>query len=234
MSSSEAEKTEVENYRLPRFDSPEVPKPVKFPFTRFSLAPETSIRPWDPTQEARRIIEEATAKAQHLERRGYEEGFQMGLQAGREVGEKSLEPSVKRFHAMLEALDQEIHTLSARREQDLVELVLIITAKVIENELSVRPESIRKVVARGFGLLSKSEGLKVRVNPQDYEILRQTPKESWGTEIEVIPDNHIAAGGFWLTSSDGEIDGSREGRWAQVARVVEEVLHGAPADGLPD
>jgi flagellar biosynthesis/type III secretory pathway protein FliH len=233
MSSSEGRGPKVQAYQLPRFDSPGTPQAEKIPFQRFAFSGTSLLRPWDFAQEARRVVEAARLKAQHLERQGFEEGFQMGFKAGQEMGEKGLEPWVKRFQAMITGLGLEMKVLSARREQDLVELALIIAAKVTERELALRPEAIREMVARGFQLLSQSEGIKLRVNPQDYEILRQAPPDSWGSGVEMAPDSGISPGGFWLGAADGEIDGTRESRWTQVTRAVEEVLHGTQTGDAP-
>ena len=215
----------VKNFHIPRFDAPGKTSQVEnLVFQPLSVGEKKLGRPRDFVQEARQVLEDARLKAQHLEREAYEEGFRQGLESGREVGEKSLEQSLKRCSSLAEALEKEKTELYARRERDLVELIQIISRKVIDQELKTQPEAISNLLARGFRLLAQQEEIKLRVHPQDYELLKQAPRPGWPTGVELVADGTITPGGLIFSTQAGEIDATRESRWAAVAQTVAEAL----------
>jgi flagellar assembly protein FliH len=180
----------------------------------------------DPTliAEAQGIIKEAKSKAQHIERQAYEEGFLQGQKDGREVGERSLEQQVQQFQDLVNALVQEKEELYRQRELELVDLVLLISRKVVVRELKIQPEAIQEIVAAGFNLLSDSEDVKLHINPQDHELLQWAPQEAWPPGVEMVPDGTISPGGFLMKTATGEIDGTLKNRWALVAQLVQDML----------
>jgi flagellar assembly protein FliH len=183
-----------------------------------------------PTQEmieaAQGIVGEARKKAQHIERQAYAEGFEQGQKDGREVGERSLDQQVQQFRDLVQALAREKEELYLRREKDLLEMVLLISRKVVVRELKLQPEAIQEIVAQGFKILADTENIKLRIHPQDHEILQWAPQESWPPGVELIPDGTVSPGGFLMETACGDIDGTVKNRWAVLDRMVQKALQG--------
>ncbi len=174
--------------------------------------------------EARGILKEARDKAQYLERQAYEEGFQQGQKDGREVGQRSMEQLVQQFQDLVNALIRDREELYRQREQDLVNLVLLISRKIVVRELKIQPEAILEIVTAGFQLLTDTEDIKLHINPQDYELLQWAPQDEWPPGVEMVQDGTISAGGFLMKTGTGEIDGTVKNRWAIVAQLVQDML----------
>jgi flagellar assembly protein FliH len=223
MSLSKEFKAGVEEYRLPGLEDGEDAAKVR----QFAFEPLAYVET-DPAllAEARGILKEARDKAQYIERQAYEEGFLQGQKDGREVGQRSQEQLVQQFQDLVNALIQEKEELYRRREQELVELVLLISRKIVAKELKIQPEAIQEIVAAGFQLLSDSEDIKLHINPQDHEILQWAPQEAWPPGVEMVPDGTISPGGFLMHTATGDIDGTAENRWALVAQLVKDMLQG--------
>jgi flagellar assembly protein FliH len=216
---------QVEDFLFPGFDSGEERERI----TEFLFQPLAYQEPdMEPTPEmieaAQGIVGEARKKAQHIERQAYEEGFEQGQKDGREVGERSLDQQVQQFRDLVQALAREKEELFRLREKELLDLVLLISRKVVVRELKVQPEAIQEIVAGGFKILADTENIKLRINPQDYEILQWAPRESWPLGVELVPDGTISPGGFMMETACGDVDGTLKNRWAVVARMVQKAL----------
>jgi flagellar assembly protein FliH len=225
MSLFKGNQEEVEEFSLPGFDSGEEGSRI----TEFSFKPFAYQEPdMEPTPEmlaeAQGIVWEAKKRAQHIEREAYEQGFLQGQKDGQEVGERSLDQQVQQFRDLVLALVRDKEELYQQREQELLDLVMLISRKIVARELKLQPEAIQEIVAGGFRLLADAEDIKVRINPQDHEILQWAPQDSWPRGVELVPDGTIHAGGFLMETATGDIDGTLENRWAAVAKFVEEAL----------
>jgi len=175
-------------------------------------------------EEAQGILKEARERGQHIERQAYEEGFLQGQKDGREVGERSLEQQVQQFQDLVNTLVREKEELYQRRDKELVDLVVLISRKIVVRELKIQPEAIQEIVAAGFKLLADLEDIKLHINPQDHELLQWAPQEAWPPGLEMVPDGTISPGGFLMKTATGEIDGTLKNRWAMVAQLVQDRL----------
>ena len=212
---------EVEEFTFPGMDEGEgAPQVREYRFQPLAYV-ET-----DPTllAEAKGILKEARDKAQYLERQAYEEGFQQGQKDGREVGQRSMDQLVQQFQELVNALVQDREELYRQRERDLIDLVVLISRKIVVRELKAQPEAIQEIVAAGFQLLTDTENIKLHINPQDYELLQWAPQDAWPPGVEMVQDGTISAGGFLMKTGTGEIDGTLKNRWALVAQLVQDML----------
>lgn len=214
---------EVEEFTFPGMDDGEaVPQVQEYRFQPLAYV-ET-----DPTllAEAKGILKEARDKAQYLERQAYEEGFQQGQKDGREVGQRSMDQLVQQFQELVNALVQDREELYRQRERDMIDLVVLISRKIVIRELKTQPEAIQEIVAAGFQLLTDTENIKLHINPQDYELLQWAPQDAWPPGVEMVQDGTLSAGGFLMKTGTGEIDGTLKNRWALVAQLVQDMLQG--------
>jgi flagellar assembly protein FliH len=178
----------------------------------------------DLEAQARRILAEAQERRQHLEREAYEKGYRQGQQDGQEVGRKGLEEVSQRLAALAKALAAASVRIYRQREEDLVALVRLIAHKVVGWELKSSPAFIASLVEQGFHCLTRHEGLKLHLHPQDLEVVAASARETWPPGLELVADGTLTPGGFRLESAAGEVDGTVETRWERVARAVEEFL----------
>ncbi|MFZ2086946.1 MAG: FliH/SctL family protein [Desulfobaccales bacterium] len=174
--------------------------------------------------QAEKILAAAHLKAQEIEQQAYEDGFQQGQADGQEVGRRALEEIVRRLQDLVATLEQERERLFRERERILLDLVLLISEKILARELRLHPEDIQHIIEEGFRQVAHQEGLRLLVSPLDYEVLRQVDMQSWPLGVELLADAMVNPGGFRLETSLGEVDGTRETRWALVVQAVEQAL----------
>ena len=215
---------DVEEFAFKGFDAADEPRIKKFRFEPFAFK-EPGMQPSpEMIEEAQGIVGEARKKAQHIEREAYEQGFLQGQKDGQEVGERSLDQQVQQFRDLVQALAREKEELFRRREQELLDLVLLISRKVVGRELKIQPEAIQDIIAGGFRILADTEDIKLRLNPQDYELLEWASKDNWPADVQLVVDGTIEPGGFIMETTSGDIDGTLENRWAVVTKLVQEAL----------
>jgi len=217
----------VEEFQLQALevqDQAQPPEILEFQLWDYS-SPESGLR---GRQEIEGMTEEILAtvhlKAQEIEQQAYEEGFQQGQKDGQEVGRRALEEVVKRLQNLVTTLEQDRVTLFQQREGVLLDLVLLISEKLVARELSVHPEAIRQIIEEGFRQVAQQEGLRLRVSPLDYEVLRQENLDSWPPGVELQADGTVSPGGFRLETSLGEVDGTRETRWSLIVQAIQQAL----------
>lgn len=188
----------------------------------------------NPEEKAQRLLAEAQERVQHIERQAYEQGFQQGQKDGLEVGERSLEHQVQQFRQLILDMQRQKEAVFLSRCHDLTELVLIICRKLLARELSLSPEAIADIVSQGFRHLADTEEIKLRLNPQDCEILQQSSRDSWPAGVELVADGTITAGGFMLETPTGDINGTLENRWEVVSQAVRDAIQAADEWTLDD
>ena len=229
MFTSELEKVDpqaVEEFRLPGLEllrDPSPPAIREFQPSDFG-APASGLQGGRVAAQAEEILAAAHVKAQDIEQQAYEEGFQQGQKDGQEVGRRALEEVVKRLQNLAATLEEDRERLFREREKVLLELVFIMSKKLVARELRLHPEDIRHIIEEGFRQVDHQEGLRLLVSPLDYEVLQQADLQSWPPGVELVADGTISPGGFRLETSLGEVDGTRETRWALVVQAVQQAL----------
>jgi flagellar assembly protein FliH len=218
----------VEEFQLPDLEaSGEAPTPCLHRFQPWEYGAcedDLSPEPEEALPNEEGILAAARLKAQEIEQQAYEEGFQQGQKDGHEVGRRALEEVVKRLQELVTDIEQERESLFRQREKILLDLVLLISEKLLARELSLHPEGIRNIIEEGFRQVAQQEGLRLLVSPPDYEVLRQENLESWPPGLELKADGTISPGGFRLETSLGEVDGTRQTRWNLVIQAVQQAL----------
>ena len=227
----------VEEFQLPGLEDQSTNRlPESLEFRPWNLGIPESDSHGGPEVAAKteEILAAAHLKAQEIEQQAYEEGFQQGQSDGHEVGRRALEEVVKRLQNLATALEEERESLFRQREGVLLELVMLVSEKLVTRELHLHPEAIREIIEEGFRHVAHQEGLRLQVSPLDYEVLQQEDLESWPPGVELLADGTVSPGGFRLETSLGELDGTRETRWALVVQAVEQAVETLNASATTD
>lgn len=222
----------VREFSFPELEPDASGEPQDYVFAPFGdsdtrAAPE-ALEDWE--QRARRLLEEAQERRQHLEREAYEQGFRQGQLDGQEVGRRGLAEVTQRLAALTESLAALASRLYRQREEELVALCLLIARRVLGRELTTSPEAIRTLLEQSFQMITRHEGLKLHLHPQDLEIVATGSRETWPPGVELVADGTLTPGGFRLETAWGEVDGTVETRFQRVAEAVQRVLEEGHAD----
>lgn len=189
--------------------------------------------------EAEKIIAEAGVKAKEIEeasRMAFEaerkEAEERGRAAGRETGftegKAEVERLVQRTQTVLERAQDKRAEILAETEQEIIDLVLLISRKVIkvisENQRNVIisnvVQALRKVKGRG--------NIVIRVNMADVKLTSEHTKDfiqllEGAKSIQVVEDSTVDAGGCIIETDFGEIDARISSQLAELENKILEI-----------
>lgn len=172
--------------------------------------------------EAQKIVSEAkvqaddvAAKAQiekeDLKKNGYDEGYKSGLEEGYNSGKAEVTRLIERTHKILETVMSRREEILNETEEQIVQLVLLISKKVVkimsENQKQVVMANVlsalKKVKTRGT--------VTIRVNMEDVKLITEHNQEFTaqleGVEgITVVEDSSVDKGGCIVETDFGSID----------------------------
>jgi flagellar assembly protein FliH len=188
--------------------------------------------------EAEKIIAEAQQKAREIEnasRMAFEaerkEAEEQGRAAGRETGfaegKAEVERLIQRTQVVLERAQDKRAEILAETEQAIIDLVLLISRKVIkvisENQRNVVIsnviQALRKVKGRG--------NIIIRVNMVDVKLTTEHIKDfiqlvEGSKSLQVVEDSTVDPGGCIIETDFGEIDARISSQLAELeAKILE-------------
>ncbi|MDR2133658.1 MAG: flagellar assembly protein FliH [Treponema sp.] len=189
--------------------------------------------------EAERIIADAKQKAREIEnssRMAFEaerkEAEERGRAAGREAGftegKAEVERLVQRTRTVLERAQDKRAEILSETEQEIIDLVLLISRKVIkvisENQRNVVisnvVQALRKVKGRG--------NIIIRVNMSDLKLATEHVRDfiqlvEGSKSLQVVEDSTVDPGGCVIETDFGEIDARVSSQLAELETKILEI-----------
>lgn len=184
----------------------------------------------DAEKKALDIIQESEAKRDEKEAEAYKEGLAKGSEEGFKQGNQEAQRLIDRLHVMIDKTMEKRQEILDETEQQIVELVLLMTRKVVkvisENQRNVVMNNIiqalRKVKGRG--------DVTLRVNLADVELTTEHTKEFIQAvenikNISVVEDSTVDRGGCVIETDFGAIDARIS---SQLTELEQRILEIAP------
>jgi len=179
-------------------------------------------------KEAASIEAAARAAQADLERDAEKRGFQEGREAGFAEGRAEAERLIERLHTVLERAQDKRAEILAETEQQIVDLVLLISRKVIkvisENQRNVVVsnvvQALRKVKGRG--------DVTIRVNIDDLKLTTEHVKDfvrliEGVKNVSVVEDSSVDSGGCIIETEFGEIDARIASQLSELEQKILEI-----------
>ena len=179
-------------------------------------------------EEAARIIEEAKIEQDTLKKSGYSEGLNKGREEGFTAGSGEVERLVERTHKILEGVMARREEILSETEQQIVELVILMTRKVVkiisENQKSV-------VMANILQALKKMKGrgdVTIRVNMADVKLTSEHTQD-FIRQVEnvkgitVLEDSTVDKGGCIVETDFGAIDARIQSQLSELESAILEI-----------
>lgn len=160
---------------------------------------------------AARIEAEARQAGETVRKEAYNAGFAEGREAGFQSGKEEADRLIGRLHAMLEGILNRRQEILNETEQQIVDLVLLMTRKVVK----VLSESSRNVVAanivQALRKVKNRGTVTVRVNLRDAEFVSAHIKEFLAaveniSGLSVAEDSSVDPGGCIVDTDFGSVD----------------------------
>lgn len=171
--------------------------------------------------EAEMLVAEAEERAESIRSDAYEEGYQAGL--------RELDAGKAMLNQRLEELEGELRRQVmehwAEMEPEILQLAVEIARKIIRYEIDENKSIILTTVKAGIEQLRERRELKLRVNPADYEFVREHKEEITESydgvrSVEVVQDRRVESGGCIVESANGHLDGRTETQIKEVERAL--------------
>lgn len=189
--------------------------------------------------EAQKIVKEAELKALEIQQDSeknrdkivedaYKEGFSKGSEEGYTSGKNEVQRLIDRLHTVLERTLDRRQEILDETEQQIVELVLLMTRKVVK----VISESQRNVVMTNIvQALRKVKGrgdVTIRVNLADVQLATDHIKEFMTSvenikNITVVEDTTVERGGCVIETDFGAIDARISSQLSELEQKILEI-----------
>lgn len=179
-------------------------------------------------ERAKEITQEAELKRDKITGDAYKDGFDKGSEDGYSQGKQEAQRLVDRLHTILEKTIDKRQEILDETEQQIVELVLLISRKVVktisENQRSVVMQNIlqalRKVKGRGE--------VTIRVNLADLDLTTEHTKDFMQAvesvkNITVAEDSSVERGGCIIETDFGAIDARISSQMNELEQKILEI-----------
>jgi flagellar assembly protein FliH len=176
-----------------------------------------------------KILAQARVEAEDIRRQASVEGVQAGHEKGMARAREELAPVFEELKNSIKNVMDYRGEVLRLAEQEIFELTILISKKVISSELQMRPEIVLEVVRNALDRAVGWGKATIQVNPEDYAFLEEHRLllNEEGEEVSLArfdANPSITRGGCVLESNFGEIDARLEKQIEAVDNALRETL----------
>lgn len=191
--------------------------------------------------EAQKIVSDAkvqaddiAAKAQierdDLKRSAYDEGFKSGQEAGFESGKAEVNRLIERSHKILETVLNRREEILTETEDQVVQLVLLISKKVVKIMSENQKQVVMANVLSALKKVKTRGNVTIRVNLEDVKLLTDHIKDFTAqvenvSGITLVEDSSVDKGGCIVETDFGAIDARIS---SQLSELESKILELSP------
>jgi flagellar assembly protein FliH len=165
----------------------------------------------DLLHKAEDTLKASQDKASMIEQEAYEKGFAQGEVDGLEFGKKEAVKVVENIETLLKGCEGIKREIIKGYEKEILELIFIITEKVINYKIRSDEEIVKKTVLKALQLAPEKGDITIRVNSEDFDYIENI-KQGFAAKfrelhsIKLVSDLSIERGGCLLETQYGDID----------------------------
>lgn len=192
----------------------------------------------DAREQAGQIQAKSEIEKDEIKRNSYEEGLKEGKKDGYDSGKEEVNRLIDRSHKILEAVLNRREQILNETEEQIIQLVLLMTRKVVkvmsENQKSVVMANVlsalKKVKARG--------DVTIRVNLEDVKLTTEhikdfTEQVESVSGITVVEDSSVEKGGCIVETDFGAIDARISSQLSELESKILEISPMKPIQKNP-
>lgn len=164
-------------------------------------------------------------RLESIEEEAREAGKAAGFAEGLAAGQAEVLRRVEQLERILASLAEPVSHLDAEIEQELLEMVMAISRRLIRRELKADPGEVIGVVREGIASLPIGERqVTVQLHPDDADLVREVfgGRDS-GPACRILDDPSLTRGGARISTDISVIDATLETR---INRVFDRMLGG--------
>lgn len=178
--------------------------------------------------EAEQIIAEAHTEEQKIKAGASDDGFREGHLAGYEKGEAEINRLIERMHKMVEAVMLRREEILKDTEQQIVELVILMTRKVVKIISETQKTTIMSNVLAALKKVKARGNVTLHVNLEDLNLATANVDEFIKRVeniqgITVIEDSTVEKGGCIVETDFGAIDARIASQLSELEDKIMEI-----------
>ncbi len=158
--------------------------------------------------QAEDLLEASRSEGEEIRQQAYKDGYEKGYQEGLEKSRSEMEKLSQQFRLLTENLAKEREELRKQYEQDLIDLVLLLTEKIIGTTAETKPEIISHIVSRVLNEAGEFEKAVIRVNPVHLSYLEHfnEPNSLYYQKVQLVEDTSLNPGECVVNCDNGFIE----------------------------
>ncbi len=154
-----------------------------------------------------------------------DESYRKGFAEGIEFQKKEILPVLEAISTMTRMIPLINKHIAGKTEEQVVKLSFAIAEKIINQEAATNRDVILGVLKGVAKNISAAEGIKIRVNPQDFQYMTEIKKDL-SQSIEGVrnavfeEDASIKRGGAIVETMFGEVDARLESQLKEIREAM--------------
>lgn len=178
--------------------------------------------------EAEKIIQDAQVEEQKIKSGAKDEGFKQGHDEGYASGEGEISRLVERLHKMVESVMLRREEILKETEQQIVELVILMTRKVVKIISETQKTTIMSNVLAALKKVKTRGTVTLHVNLEDLRLATANVDEFIKRVeniqgITVVEDSTVEKGGCIVETDFGAIDARISSQLSELEDKIMEI-----------
>ncbi len=179
-------------------------------------------------KEAEQIIQNAHAEEEKIKSEASEKGYAQGREDGLKSGEEEINRITERMRKMLEAIMNRREEILRETEQQIVELVILMTRKVVKIISETQKTTVVSNVLAALKKVKTRGNVVLHVNTEDLKITSANTNEFIKRieniqGITVMEDSTVEKGGCIVETDFGAIDARIASQLSELENKILEV-----------
>lgn len=175
--------------------------------------------------KADQLLQQAQQEREELLKKAQEEGFQKGYQESIEKAEEEIAVYKAQTLDLLNSLSVLKKNYLAEQADDILDLIMLITKKMLNVAIEYKPEVIASIVKKVLEETSEAESITIKVNPIHMPFLDFTNENILDlvkNKFTVEPDSGIKPGDCIVVTEKGFIDAQIDEQMQYLKKVIKE------------
>ncbi|MEE9911273.1 MAG: hypothetical protein K4571_06070 [Deltaproteobacteria bacterium] len=172
-------------------------------------------------QAAEKSVSVTDSHIKKIEQEAYRKGYADGLK----TQNKDIAAKLDALASITRTLPQIKKDILEKGEEQMVKLSLAIAEKILQQEVSTRKEIIMDVLKGALKNIAETDGMKIRLNPQDFRYMMEVKKEFLQSfdgirNMVFEEDSSIKRGGAVVETQFGEVDARLENQLREIKTAM--------------
>lgn len=162
-------------------------------------------------KDSEKVLEDTHLQVKSICDKAREDGYKAGYAEGYSEGKEASDELIREANEIKKGYLKEREIILSNIEKDVVNMVMALCEKIVNQKITDDEEAIISVVLKGIDSLNVKENLIIKVSKDDYDIVEMSKQRilvmaNLIEDIEVRIDSTLSKGGCIIEGSKGNVD----------------------------